>query len=323
VTRRKRALLVLGGIVAVFLLYEGVTSVVAYTDDAYVRSDLVAVAPQVTGRVIAIQVLDNQTVKRGDLLARIDPVPFQLALAERQADIERAQAQLVVDRDDLAAAQDSYKAAFAQADYARITQQRIAALAATNDASQAQLDEANDSLSRAQAAAAEKKADTDRVQALTAVHQAELAAAQAAMATAQWKLQRTDLIAPVNGTINNLTLQPGDMARADEALIGIVDASAWRIVANYKQSYLPLFQAGQTAWVWLDSHPFQFHRARITGIARGISRSETASTLLPYVAPTTDWIRLQHRFPVTMTLVDPPQDLQLYMGADARTVIFP
>jgi multidrug efflux system membrane fusion protein len=143
------------------------------------------------------------------------------------------------------------------------------------------------------------------------------------MDTAQWQLARTELIAPVAGTINNFTLQPGDLARENEPLIGIVDAHAWRIIANYKQSYLPLFEVGQTTWVWLDSHPWHFHRARITGIARGISRREGSAALLPYVAPATDWIRLQHRFPVTMILVDPPDDLTLYMGADARTVVFP
>jgi multidrug efflux system membrane fusion protein len=83
------------------------------------------------------------------------------------------------------------------------------------------------------------------------------------------------------------------------------------------------FKIGGDAWVWVDSEPWQLHRARIAGIARGISRDEGADKLLPYVAPTTDWIRLQRRFPVTLTLVDPPHDLILFMGADARVVIFP
>ena len=65
------------------------------------------------------------------------------------------------------------------------------------------------------------------------------------------------------------------------------------------------------------------HRARIAGIGRGISREPDATKLLPYVAPTTDWIRLQRQFPVTLTLVAPPAELTLYMGADARTLIFP
>jgi multidrug efflux system membrane fusion protein len=93
--------------------------------------------------------------------------------------------------------------------------------------------------------------------------------------------------------------------------------------ADYKQSYIRGFAPGDTAWVWLDSEPWHLHRARISGIARGISRDPTPGRLQAHVAPTTDWIRLQRRFPVTLTLVDPPADLKLYMGADARALILP
>jgi membrane fusion protein, multidrug efflux system len=75
--------------------------------------------------------------------------------------------------------------------------------------------------------------------------------------------------------------------------------------------------------VWLEAHPWHFYRARVAGIGRAISRAPGERSLLPYVAPTTDWIRLQRRFPVTIDLVDPPDDLTLYSGADARTLIFP
>ena len=105
--------------------------------------------------------------------------------------------------------------------------------------------------------------------------------------------------------------------------IGIVDAHAWRIIANYKEYYIRPFEIGGTAWVWLDSAPWKFHKARITGIARGFSRDPQAPMLLPYVAPTTDWIRLQRRIPVTIVLDDPPPGGKLYMGADARAVVFP
>ena len=110
---------------------------------------------------------------------------------------------------------------------------------------------------------------------------------------------------------------------SSDLIIGIVDANAWRIMANYKQYYVRSFEVGGEAWVWLDSAPWHFYRARITGIARGFSRDPQAPMLLPYVAPTTDWIRLQRRIPVTIVLVDKPPDGRLFMGADARTVIFP
>ena len=96
---RRRVLLVLAGLVLALGLYWGSSYVFAYTDDAYVTSDLVAVAPQITGRIIAVPITDNETVIKGTLLAEIDPTPFQLDLAKQQAKRAEAEAQLAVDHD--------------------------------------------------------------------------------------------------------------------------------------------------------------------------------------------------------------------------------
>jgi membrane fusion protein, multidrug efflux system len=154
-------------------------------------------------------------------------------------------------------------------------------------------------------------------------HQAALDVAKADMATAEWKLSRTEVPSPTDGTITNLTTRAGDTATVNIPMIGIVDANAWRVIANYKQYYVRSFEVGGEAWVWLDSAPWRFYRGRITGIARGFSRDPQAPMLLPYVAPTTDWIRLQRRIPVTIVLEEPPPGGKLYMGADARTFVFP
>jgi multidrug efflux system membrane fusion protein len=117
-------------------------------------------------------------------------------------------------------------------------------------------------------------------------------------------------------------LRVGDQAVANQPLIGLVDAHAWRIIANYKESVIRHMQVGHTARVWLDAYPWHVHRAYIQGIARGINRRQTPNTLLPYVEPTTDWIRLERRFPVTLLLQDDPDpDATLHMGSDARTLI--
>ena len=322
-SRRRRILTVLGVSACAYLLYQVVTHFIAYTDDAYVRSDLVAVAPQVTGRIIAVKIVDNQTVRAGDELALIDPEPFKLAVAAKIAEKEEAKAQLTSDQDAIAAAEDVVTSAKSAASLAQISQHRIATLAANGDVSRQALDQANDELKRAEASLAASEANLARTKSQQAMHGASEARAEAELGVAEWRLARTRMIAPLDGVINNLTLRVGDTAVADIPLIGIVDAHAWRIMANYKQDELRQFTIGGEAWVWLDSQPWRFHKAVIAGIARGISRDPEAEKLLPYVAPTTDWIRLQRRFPVTLTLVDPPPDLKLYMGADARTVIFP
>jgi multidrug efflux system membrane fusion protein len=150
---------------------------------------------------------------------------------------------------------------------------------------------------------------------------ATVATITAEIAVARWQLDQTKLLAPTDGTITNLTLRVGDQAVENAPLIGLVDAHAWRIFANYKESLIRHMQVGGPAWVWLDTYPWHVHRATIQGIARGINRQQTERRLLPYVEPTTDWIRLQRRFPVTLVLQEPSPNIVLRMGADARTLI--
>ena len=92
------------------------------------------------------------------------------------------------------------------------------------------------------------------------------------MATAQWQLARTEIPSPTDGIVNNLTVPVGDTANVDVPLIGILDAHAWRIIANYKQSYLRDLKLGDRVWVWLDSYPWHLLPAHIASVGQGISR---------------------------------------------------
>jgi multidrug efflux system membrane fusion protein len=322
-SRLRRVLTVGGTLLFLFIAWEVITYFVAYTDDAYVRSDLVAVAPEITGPIIAVHVVDNQTVKKGDPLVTIDPVPFQLDVNQRQAQIDEAAALLKVSKEQLTTAKASLDSATSAHTYAAQEQARFADLARTSYAPRAELDKWNDELRRSEAEMTISQVAILKAQTNIAAQQAALDLAKADMATAQWRLSKTQIVAPTDGAITNLTTRVGDTGTVNIPMIGIVDANAWRIMANYKQYYVRSFKIGGEAWVWLDSSPWRFHRAKITGIARGFSRSPQEPMLLPYVAPTTDWIRLQRRIPVTIVLIDPPPDGLLFSGADARTIIFP
>jgi multidrug efflux system membrane fusion protein len=318
-----RVAFIVGVIAVLFAAWEILTSFVAFTDDAYVRSDLIAIAPEVTGRIIGVHVVDNQEVKAGDRLLSIDPEPFTLAVNQARADLAEAKAKIVVAQDDLATARATLEQSTSARTYAAETQQRLVDLVRTNNAPRAELDKANDELRRADAEMIISRSVIARAQSTVIAQRAAMDRAAAELATAEWRLSRTTVVTPTAGSIVNLTVRVGDTATAEVPLIGIVDAASWRIIANYKQDYIRSLEIGGTAWVWLDSQPWHFHRARIGGIARGISREPGQVKLMPYVAPTTDWIRLQRRIPVTLFLVDPPPGNRLYMGADARTVIFP
>lgn len=304
-----------------FLTYEVATSMIAYTGDAFVRSDLIALAPEVSGRVTTVHVSDNQAVRVGDPIATIDPVPFALAVAQTKAQIAEAEAQIKADQDAIAAAQDEFDAAVASAALARATQERVAVLHARADASQQELDQSLAAMRRSLAMQEAAAAGISRARSTADAHQATLGRLHAELALAEWRLGHTRMVSPANGTINNLNLSPGDTATAGKPMIGIVDATGWRVVAMYRESHLSQLHMGQHVWVWLDSQPWRVFHGQIASIGRGINREPAAEGLLPYVSPTTDWIRLERRFPVTITLVDPPTPL--FMGSSARTLVFP
>jgi multidrug resistance efflux pump len=318
---RRRVLLVLASVALALSLYWASGYFFAYTDDAYVTSDLVSVAPYVSGRIVNLSIVDNQTVKKGELLATIDPTPFQLSLNEKQAKKAEAEAQLAVDRDTIAAAQAQRDDAAAKEHLASDNLRRATPITQEGFLSRQALDTATAKEQEAKATLADAEAAVAKAQQTLTLHQATVAAITAEIAYLQWQLDQTKLLAPTDGTITQLTLRIGDQAVVNAPLIGLVDAHAWRIYANYKESVIRHMKVGHTAWVWLDAYPWQIHRATIQGIARGISREQTERKLLPYVAPTTDWIRLERRFPVTLVLQDQSPDITLHMGSDARAII--
>jgi multidrug efflux system membrane fusion protein len=315
-------LLVLSAVVIALLAYWASGYFFAYTNDAYVTSDFVSVAPYVSGRIVTVNVVDNQAVKKGDLLATIDPTPFQLALNEKEAKKAEAEARLAVDHDTIAAAQAQRNDAAAKERLAADNLRRATPVAQAGFVSRQALETAAAQAEESKAALADAEAAIAKAQQVLALHQATVAAIGTEIASLQWQLDQTKLLAPADGTITQLTLRAGDQAVINAPLIGLVDAHAWRIYANYKETVIRHMKAGRTAWVWLDTYPWHIHRATIQGIARGISRLEGERKLLPYVAPTTDWIRLERRFPVTLVLREQSPDVVLHMGSDARTVIF-
>ena len=318
---RRRVLLTLGAIVLAFGLYWASGYVFAYTDDAYVTSDFVSVAPYISGRVVAVPIVDNQTVSKGSVLAEIDPTPFQLALDQKRAKRNEAEAQLAVDRELIASAQARRDDAAARERLASDNLKRATPVAAAGFVSRQALDTATAQEQEAKASLADAETAIAKAQQMLALHEATVKTITADIAVVQWQLDQTKLLAPTDGTITNLILRVGDQAVENVPLLGLVDAHAWRILANYKETVIRHMRVGGTAWVWLDTYPWHVHRARIQGIARGISREQTERKLLPYVEPTTDWIRLQRRFPVTLVLDDPNPDVVLHMGSDARALI--
>jgi multidrug efflux system membrane fusion protein len=320
--RYRRAATVGAVLVAAAVVYLGLGLFIAYTDDAYIQSDLVAIAPEVAGFIQSVAIGDNQQVSTGDLIATIDPQPYQLDVDLKQQQVAGLAAMVAVKAQSRDADAANLDAAGAALTLAQREFDRVKSLASAQFMSQAELDKASDALKAAEDDRTVRQAQAQVNAREVAAAQAQVGVAQAELAVAEYALARTRLTAPVDGYVNNLTLRPGAYVRVGEAAVGIVDGSRWRIVANFKEEVAASLVPGMRAWVWLDSQPWRFLPARVQGVGRGIAREQDAGGLLPYVAPTTDWIRLRRRLAVTILLDPPVPTNALFMGADARVLLF-
>ena len=173
---RRRVLLTLSAVVLALFLYWASGYFFAYTDDAYVTSDFVNVAPYISGRIVSVNIIDNQTVKKGELLATIDPTPFQLALNEKQAKKTEAEAQLAVDRDTIAATQAQRDDAAAKLRLASDNVRRATPITAAGFYSRQGLDTLTAKEQEAKAALADAESAIAKAQQTLALHQATVAA---------------------------------------------------------------------------------------------------------------------------------------------------
>jgi membrane fusion protein (multidrug efflux system) len=283
------------------------------TDDAYVKADNTTIAPKVSGYLSAVLVDDNQPVKAGQVLARIDDRDFSVALAQAKADLALAEAR-IADRQAALDAQhtliDSARATVAldqaQETFAAQDNRRYATLATDGWGT---VQKAQDAAARIAAARAAVTRDvatlanvTKQVDILTAqlaAAEAELAHARAVQAQAELNLSYTTIVSPTDGVVGNRTLRVGQYVQAGTQLMAVVPADSAYIVANYKETQLTHVHAGQPASISVDMFPGQVFQGRVNSLAPA-SGQEFA--LLPPDNATGNFTKVVQRIPVKITL---------------------
>ncbi len=276
------------------------------TDNAYVKSHIVAVSAEVSGRVAEVAVRDNQTVAAGQLLFRIDPVPFKITLA-------RAGAQLASARTDLETLRAEHRVTLAEAAEA---EERIRFLGAQLERQQRlrergmvredAYDEARHNLEAARARLVAVQERAGRVLAslggdakLPAERYPRLLEARAALDAAALELARTRVAAPAAGTVSNLKLQPGTNVSRGVAVFSLILAGEPWIEANFKETQLASMRVGQVARVVADAYPGIEWSARVSAIAPATG-AEFA--LLPPQNATGNWIKVVQRVSVLLAI---------------------
>ena len=283
------------------------------TDDATVQADNTTIAPKVSGYISHVLVGDNEPVKAGQTLARIDDRDFRVALDQADADLATATAAIAVKRAGLAAQRSAVEAARAAigVDEANLTfadqeDKRYATLASSGFGS---LQNAQGAASRSAAARAVVARDQAALAAATGqleVSQAELAQAEAARAhdeavkrQAELNLSYTNIVSPVDGVVGARTLRVGAYVQAGTELMAVVPVAAAYVVANYKETQLADVRAGQPVDIEVDTFPGVKFHGRVDSLAPA-SGQEFA--LLPPDNATGNFTKVVQRIPVKIDL---------------------
>jgi membrane fusion protein (multidrug efflux system) len=294
------------------------------TDDAFIAARQSSLAPKVSGYLTAVPVTDNQHVKAGDVIARIDDRDYRTALeqaeaqvAAAQASIENIDAQLDVQQSQIAANQaqvDQAQAAlvFAQQQAARYQHLEQTGYGTVQNSQQytSQLHQQQAALASAQATLklAQRQVEALKAQRNSAV--ASLAQAQAQRDQAQLNLSYTVVTAAQPGRVVNLGAAVGQFAQAGTDLTMFVPDEIW-VTANFKENQLDHMRPRDRVTLTIDAYPERRIRGHVDSVQPG---SGTAFSLLPAQNATGNYVKIVQRVPVKIVMDDPPADVALGPG---------
>jgi multidrug resistance efflux pump len=308
---RKLVLVTLAVLLAFYIYQVVADRVTPYTSQAAVDTFLVQIAPEVAGQVRQVRATDNRAVRKGDVLFRIDPEPFEIAERSAEANLASAMQSADVAEVEIAVAR------------AALNKQRVD-LATSRELGgivNGLVDEgalARTQGIRASADTAKSAADLTRGQAEVVRAQRRLGAtgaqnvavrqARAALDQTRLDLRNTVVVAPEDGVVTNLRLANGQFVNKGQPLLSFMNAGPRWISAEMRENQLGNVKPGNRVMVVLDEQPGTVFEGVVDSIGWGITQGDEAPTgQLPNVQPATGWLREPQRFPVRI-LLKPTKD---------------
>jgi len=275
------------------------------TDNAAVKQDIVSVSAQVTGPIVDVAVKNGDQVKRGQLLFRIDPAPFRVALEQAQAQL--AAARLATTQLHTQAAGTGADITGSQANLAikRNALARQSALLKQGFTTRSDYEDALNEVRSAETQLADARARAANANAAIAPgEQPSIAQAQAAVDKARLDLSRTEVRAPMDGSVANADrLQVGQMAALGLGMLSIVHNETGWVEANFKEKDVGRMVPGHKASVELDAYPGEHFAAHVQSVGAGTG-SEFA--ILPAQNANGNWVKVTQRVPIRIAFDGTP-----------------
>jgi membrane fusion protein (multidrug efflux system) len=330
-----RRVLMIGGVsvvAAVSLTFWLIGGRYVTTDDAYVHAAQLMVSTDVSGLVKEVDVHEGQRVKRGDVLFRIDPNQFQIALDNAKANLANTRLTLLSMREDYSRMQKDIAAQAAQVALDQVTYNRYAALLKLNSISQTQYDQARFTLATAQSTLASLQGQAASQLAKLggdlniAIEQLpQYRGAEAAVAEAQRQIDHTVVRAPFDGVVTAVdSLQPGTLmisalsAFSTTSAVGLVSANNVWVEANMKETDLTHVHLGDPVEVTIDTYPGQTWHGTVAAISPATGSD---FSVLPAENASGNWVKVTQRVTVRVKLDMKPADPLLRAGMSTYVTI--
>jgi len=291
------------------------------TNDAYLKANIIQVAPQVNGRVVELNVVAHQKVKKDQLLLKIDPLPYQYALEQAQATYDLAAKQVGVQAAAVVSARSNVMRVEATLTDARSHAKRIQSLADKGMVNKDQAEHANSLYHQAQAAINAANSDLDKaVKALgeNSVDNADIRKAAAVLAQAKYDLENTAVLARHSGVLGDVNIRVGNVVGTNQPLFPMVEDHEYWVEANFKETDMQRLKIGQPVNIKLD----MYSDVLIKGVIESLSPASGASfSLLPAENATGNWVKVTQRFPVRITVLMDDDLPDLRIGSSASVVV--
>ncbi len=285
------------------------------TDDAYVGGDVTAISPHVAGFIAGVEAGDNEPVKAGQVLIRLDPRDFTVALeraraglSEKQAAVTSLESQLALQQALIRQAAADLRSRESRAVFARLDADRYASLAATSAASRQQQqraasakDDADATIVAGQAALSAAGAQVGVLQSQLEGARAAVAGARASVRAAELDLGYTEIRSPVDGYVGNRAARIGAYAATGSYLMSVVPAQALWVDANFKEDQLAHIRPGQRAAIVADTAPDRRLAGHVASIAPGTG---AIFSVIPPENATGNFTKIVQRVPVRIALDD-------------------
>ncbi|HUD43464.1 MAG TPA: multidrug transporter subunit MdtN [Dokdonella sp.] len=302
------------------------------TDDAYVYADRINIVPEVAGRIVEMPVRDNQQVRKGDLLFRLDQRPFEAALTQARAQLDVLDKQIELTQRTVDAQQynaqsvaASVAAARANARQAADTLRRLEPLLGQGYASPEDIDKARTAQRATQAQldaallqAQQASAAVSGVDALVA----QKVAVTAQIAEAELRLEYATVRAPFNGRIVSLDTKAGQYASPAKPVFTLIATDEWFVVAHFRETELDGIKPGTRCTLYLLSDSGRRFEGVVDSVGYGVTPGDGGTWVdgLPRVARTINWVHVSQRFPVKIRVEQPDASL-FRLGASAVAIL--